>query len=136
VATRGEAETDYDLIVVRAGPGGSALAALLAKAGLRTLLVDRNRAAGGRMMTVHRDGFSFELFPINCVPATGSLFEKLIQDLGLEDQVQVIYPEPVGRFYFELAGGEIRTMDMTANEQSLVHVSRLFLAYHRSPGRG
>ncbi|MFN2184407.1 MAG: NAD(P)-binding protein, partial [Anaerolineae bacterium] len=99
MATTGEAETDYDLIVVGAGPGGSALAALLAKARLRTLLVDKNRAAGGRMMTVHRDGFSFELFPINCVPATGSLFQKLVHDLGLEDQVQVMYPELVGRFY-------------------------------------
>jgi phytoene dehydrogenase-like protein len=125
VATREQTETDYDVIVVGAGPGGSALAALVAKAGLRTLLVDKNRAAGGRMMTVHRDGFSFELFPINCVPATDSLFEKLIQDLGLEDQVQVIYPEMVGRFYFELPGGEIRTMDMTANKQSLGDLRRL-----------
>ena len=125
MATRGQTERDYDVIVVGAGPGGSALAALLAKAGLRTLLVDKNRAAGGRMMTVHRDGFSFELFPINCVPATGSLFERLVQDLGLEDQVQVIYPELVGRFHFELPDGEIRTMDMMANKQSLGDLRRL-----------
>jgi phytoene dehydrogenase-like protein len=125
VTTREQTETVYDVIVVGAGPGGSALAALLAKAGLRTLLVDKNRAAGGRMMTVHRDGFSFELFPINCVPAKDSLFEKLIQDLGLEDQVQVIYPELVGRFYFELPDGEIRTMDMMANKQSLNDLRRL-----------
>jgi phytoene dehydrogenase-like protein len=125
MATREQTETDYDVIVVGAGPGGSALAALLAKAGLRTLLVDKNRAAGGRMMTVHRDGFSFELFPINCVPATDSLFEKLTQDLGLEDQVQVIYPELVGRFYFELPDGEIRTMDMLAKRQSLSDLRRL-----------
>lgn len=71
MATREQTGTDYDVIVVGAGPGGSALAALLAKAGLRTLLVDKNRAAGGRMMTVHRDGFSFEIFPsIACPPQT------------------------------------------------------------------
>ena len=125
MATREQAGTDYDVIVVGAGPGGSALAALLAKAGLRTLLVDKNQAAGGRMMTVHRDGFSFEMFPINCVPATDSLFEKLIQDLDVKDQVQVIFPEFVGRFYFELPGGEIRTMDMIAKKQSMGALKRL-----------
>jgi phytoene dehydrogenase-like protein len=74
---------------------------------------------------VHRDGFSFELFPINCVPAQNSLFEKLVHDLGLQDQVQVIYPELVGRFYFELPGGEMRTMDMMAKRQSLGDSCRL-----------
>lgn len=125
MTTREQTETDHDVIVVGAGPGGSAIAALLVRAGLRTLLVDKNRAAGGRMMTVHRDGFFFEMFPINCVPATDSLFEKLVQDLGLEDQVQVIFPELIGRFYFELPDGEIHTMDMIAKKQSLGDLRRL-----------
>ena len=43
----------YDAIVVGAGPGGSAAAALLANAGKRVLLVDKNQSAGGRMMTLH-----------------------------------------------------------------------------------
>ena len=52
------AENDtYDAIIVGAGPGGSAIAALLAKAGLRVLLVDKNAQAGGKMLIVERDGF-------------------------------------------------------------------------------
>jgi phytoene dehydrogenase-like protein len=102
----------FDAIIVGAGPGGSAIAALLAKAGLHVLLVDKNTAAGGKMLTVQRDGFFFEMFPINAVPSRSSLFEKLTSELELENEVKVIYPNPVGRFYFELPGGEIRTMEL------------------------
>lgn len=102
----------YDAIVVGAGPGGSASAALLAKAGLHVLLMDKNATAGGKMLTIQRDGFSYELFPINAVPSRNSLFESLIRDLELENEVKVIYPDPVGRFYFELPTGEIRTLEI------------------------
>jgi phytoene dehydrogenase-like protein len=102
----------FDAIIVGAGPGGSAIAALLAKAGLHVLLVDKNAAAGGKMLTVQQDGFFYEMFPINAVPSRDSLFEKLTSALELENEVKVIYPNPVGRFYFELPGGEIRTMEL------------------------
>ncbi len=118
-------DTSYDVIVAGAGPGGSAIAAILAKAGMRCLLVDKNERAGGKMMAVQRDGFSYEMFPINAVPARGSLFEKLIVELGLEDEVKTIYPDPVGRFCFELPNGEIRTMDMTRKNPSLFDFRRL-----------
>ena len=36
----------YDLIVIGAGPGGSAAAIKAAKAGLRTLIVEKDRIGG------------------------------------------------------------------------------------------
>ena len=78
---------EFDVIVIGAGPGGSALAALLAKEGLSVLLADKNAQAGGKMLTVRRGGFAYELFPINGVPARSSLFEKLIDDLGIEGKI-------------------------------------------------
>ena len=80
----------YDVIVVGAGPGGTTAASLLANAGRKVLLIDKNQKPGGRMMTINRDGFSYELFPINCVPQYNSLFEKLSQTLGKQDQVKLI----------------------------------------------
>lgn len=43
--------TDFDAIVVGAGPGGSATAYTLAKAGLQVLLVERGRQAGSKNMS-------------------------------------------------------------------------------------
>jgi prolycopene isomerase len=117
--------TNFDVIVVGAGPGGSAIAAILAKEGLHVLLVDKNASAGGKMLTVQRDGFYYEMFPINAVPSRGSHFEKLTVDLGLADEVTVIYPDPVGRFYFELPGGEIRTLEMSGKTPSPLGFKRL-----------
>ncbi len=103
----------FDVIVIGAGPGGSALSAILAKEGMKVLLVEKNSRAGGKMLSMHRDGFTYEMFPINGVPARSSLFEKLIGDLGL-DGPRAIYPDPIGRFYFELPNGEIRRMEQRA----------------------
>ena len=52
------------------------------------------------------------MFPINAVPSRNSHFERLIRELEIGEEVKVIYPNPVGRFYFELPEGEIRTMEM------------------------
>ncbi|MFW6126346.1 MAG: NAD(P)-binding protein [Chloroflexota bacterium] len=49
----------YDVIVVSAGPGGATCAGLLAKAGLRTLLVDKNDRAGGKALTLSSKGFTY-----------------------------------------------------------------------------
>jgi prolycopene isomerase len=102
----------YDVIVVGAGPGGSALSALLARRGVRVLLVDKNERAGGRMMTVHRDGFRFEMFPINGVPAQGSHFEAVLREIGMEDEVELIVPESPGILIYEDEHGVRRSWDM------------------------
>ncbi|MCL2299121.1 MAG: FAD-dependent oxidoreductase [Firmicutes bacterium] len=101
---------DYDVIVVGAGPGGTTAAALLANAGRRVLLVDKNAKPGGRMITINREGFAYELFPINCVPQHDSLFEKLSAVLGKQDDVKLILGDDfgIGKLYYETPGGELR----------------------------
>ncbi|MBT4521072.1 MAG: FAD-dependent oxidoreductase [Halieaceae bacterium] len=102
----------YDVIVIGAGPGGASAAALLAKKGKRVLLVDKNKKAGGRMMTLQRDGFSFELFPINCVPTDHSRFETLLDELGLQDQVERVSADSIGVLMYEDEHGVTRSWDM------------------------
>ena len=52
----------FDLIVIGAGSGGSTFAALIAKKGRSVLVVDKNPRAGGRMLTVHKEGFPMSYF--------------------------------------------------------------------------
>ena len=85
------------MIVIGAGPGGSAAAALLAKAGKRVLLVDKNPSAGGRMRTIHdAEGFHYELFPINGCPANGSRMDEVLEKIGKADAVKRIDPRQLG----------------------------------------
>jgi prolycopene isomerase len=87
----------FDVIVVGAGPGGSAAAALMAKEGKKVLLVDKNKSAGGRMITIHdKEGFHYELFPINGCPGEGSQMDNVLKRIGKENAVQRIIPKQLG----------------------------------------
>jgi len=46
-------QTNFDAIVIGAGPGGATIASLLANDGKRVLLIDKNASAGGKMTTLH-----------------------------------------------------------------------------------
>ena len=100
----------FDAIVIGAGPGGTTVASLLANDNKRVLLVDKNDRAGGRMSTFVRDGFSYELFPLNGVPSTNSLFEKLSRTLGKEERAKPILAKDfghLGKIYYEDANGRV-----------------------------
>jgi len=107
--------SNFDVIIVGAGPGGSAIGALLAKRGFKILLIDKNPRAGGRMMAIHKDGFHYELFPINGVPQQNSHFERILKDIGKEDEVEMIIPKPVGLIMYEDEYGKIRKWEMGKN---------------------
>lgn len=104
----------FDAIIVGAGPGGSALSAILANAGMKVLLVDKHDRAGGKMMTIENKGFSYEMFPLNGVPTRNSHFEKLMKELDV-DGPKTIYPDPIGRYFFEMPDGEVRKLEMRPN---------------------
>jgi len=82
----------FDAIVVGAGFGGATCAALLAKRGLRTLLVDKNAIPGGKAMTVGERGFRHELWPIVGGPSLNSRFAEVLAELGMADQVEILTP--------------------------------------------
>ncbi len=100
----------YDVIVVGAGPGGATSAALLAKAGLKVLLLEKNSQAGGKTMTVSKNGFRYEYWPICAGPARDGSFQKLIKQLGLEEQVQVWLPDYLASAYYKDSSGEMRNV--------------------------
>lgn len=80
-------ETIYDAIVIGAGPGGSSCAALLAKKGMKVLLVEKNNITGGKAMSLSNRGFTYELWPVTGGPRNNSKFETVLRELDMEPEL-------------------------------------------------
>ncbi|MBA7686406.1 hypothetical protein ES703_94853 [subsurface metagenome] len=110
----------YDVIVVGAGPGGCACAALPAKWGMKTLLLDKNDHVGGKSLNMHRDGFTYELWPIAQVPMRGDTFEAAFRELGVESELKPIALD-VCSITYRGRSGEYKTaiMDQTTGQDPI-----------------
>lgn len=97
-------EERFDVIVVGAGFGGATCAALLAKRGLRVLLLEKNSHAGGKAMVISKNGFTYELWPVIHAPARSSRCVDVLRELGLESRVQLHVPEVRGAIHLDAAG--------------------------------
>jgi prolycopene isomerase len=86
------AGTKFDAIVVGAGPGGSACAALLQKRGLKTLLVEKNDRVGGKALDYSKDGFTYELWPVMGLPRYNTTFEKVLNEVGAQAPMSDVFP--------------------------------------------
>jgi phytoene dehydrogenase-like protein len=87
-------DENYDAIIIGSGPGGLSAAALLQHRGLRCLLVEKNNVAGGKMISIEKDGYAYDLFPHGQVPMRGSAFEPIFEELGVSDEfIPAIEPD-------------------------------------------
>lgn len=74
----------FDVIVIGSGPGGAASAALLQKRGKRVLLIEKNNFLGGKMVSIEKDGYAYDLFPHGQVPMKAPAFLDIFRELGVE----------------------------------------------------
>lgn len=102
------AKESYDVIVVGAGFGGSTCAALLAKRGLKVLLLDKNARAGGKAMAFSKEGFTYTAWMVHCAPAQGNLFEVVLEELGMVDRSSVVIAPGNGSRYKTSSGQYVR----------------------------
>ena len=90
----------YDAIVIGAGIGGLICANLLAREGLRVLLVEQHYMVGGYCSTFRRKGFTFDaathFYPLLGNPAT--ITGGLLRELGVE--TEWVKMDPVDHFHF------------------------------------
>jgi phytoene dehydrogenase-like protein len=80
------ADERYDVIVIGSGPGGLSTAALLQNRGLSCMLIEKNQQLGGKMISIEKDGYAYDLFPHGQVPMRGSAFEPIFAELGVSDE--------------------------------------------------
>ena len=73
-------EESYDVIVVGSGIGGSTCAALLANAGFRTLLLEKNNEVGGACSSYTKEGFVIDaachIIPVGMKGILGKILER------------------------------------------------------------
>src|SRR5512142_2773269 len=94
----------YDVIVIGAGFGGSACAGLLAKRGLKVLLLEKNARAGGKAMTISKNGFTYTAWVVIGAPVVDNLYEAVAKELGVEDLVKLVAPGNQASIYKTSAG--------------------------------
>jgi len=99
------AEEQFDVIVIGAGFGGAACAGLLAKRGLDVLLLEKNAKAGGKAMAFSKSGFVYTPWVVITAPIQDNAFERVLKELGMEDRVELVTPDPSGGAIFKNAGG-------------------------------
>ncbi|MCS6975854.1 MAG: phytoene desaturase family protein [Gemmatales bacterium] len=113
-----------DVVVIGAGPGGLASALLLAKAGLRVRILERQPFVGGRTSTFTVDGFRFDLGPTFFLYP--QVLEGIFRSVGrdLRQEVDLIRLDPQYRLVFG-AGGELQaTPDVDRMEQEIARLNR------------
>jgi phytoene desaturase len=93
-------ERSYDAVIIGAGIGGLICANLLAREGLRVLLVEQHYMVGGYCSTFRRKGYIFDaathFYPLLGNPA--SLTGQLLLELGVTNGW--IKMDPVDNFHF------------------------------------
>ncbi|MBW2274527.1 MAG: NAD(P)/FAD-dependent oxidoreductase [Deltaproteobacteria bacterium] len=110
------AEKTYDVIVVGAGFGGSSCAGLLAKRGLKVLLIDKNAAAGGKAMSLSKKGFTYTAWVVIGAPVEGNLYQVLLDELEVSDLAELVVPEGTGSIYQTPEGKYIRMPKASSNQ--------------------
>lgn len=99
------AEDRFDVIVVGAGFGGAACAGLLAKRGLKVLLVEKNPKAGGKAMAFSKYGFVYTPWVVITAPIQDNSFQRVLDELRMADRVELVTPDPSGSAIFKNSQG-------------------------------
>lgn len=102
------------VIIVGAGIGGIATAALLGKAGYRVSVYEKNARPGGRADTFSKKGFTFDMGPSwYLMPEVFKHFYELV-DENVAKQLILKKLDPAYKVFFE---GEVAPITITSNKK-------------------
>lgn len=93
---------DYDIIVIGSGIGGSAVGAILASSGLKTLILEKNELIGGRCSTYEKEGFKVDVGVHSFGRSGRGPLGKILNMIGKEDAIDwIIAKSPGPRWYYK-----------------------------------
>lgn len=111
------------VVIIGAGPGGLASAMLLARAGCKVTVLERQSRVGGRTTTFGENGFRFDLGP------TFFLYPRVLESIfaavgrDLHSEVPMVRLDPQYHLVFG-AGGDLQaTPDVVRMEQAIAALS-------------
>ncbi len=84
---------EYDVVVIGAGGGGLSTAAILAKAGLKVLIIEKHYKVGGMFGNFYRGDYNFE------IGLHGEVLREMSMVLGMLGKVGVIEEEMCGPIF-------------------------------------
>jgi oxygen-dependent protoporphyrinogen oxidase len=91
-------ESGNRVVIVGAGISGLTIGFRLKKKGIPILLLEESAVAGGKISTLHQDGFELDLGPVTC--SMNPALDKLINDSGLNESVILPSKTVSKRFIF------------------------------------
>lgn len=104
----------FDAIVIGAGFGGASCAGLLARAGRKVLVIEKNNLAGGKTMSHARKGFRYSPWPIIAAPLEGSWASRLVADLGIGARARLVKVE--GRSMYRAPDGSCAPLPSSGSD--------------------
>ena len=109
------ANTEPDVLIVGAGPGGLTAAMMLAKAGVKVTILEKSDDVGGRTRVIEKDGYKFDNGPTFF--HYPEIAEEIFSALGMDayDELNLIPIEPNYRLVFGSGG----SLNATANHNWL-----------------
>jgi phytoene dehydrogenase-like protein len=124
------AKREYDVIMVGAGLGGLVCGALLAKQGLKVIVLDKNNCPGGKQMGISVRGFKGEMWPTYGIPKEVGPFVEAFDQLGIASKLELI-PKSTALMYRQ-AKGKWATMVSPAGRQDFDATLNMFKAWQLS----
>lgn len=106
----------YDAIVVGAGLGGVVCAALLARSGIKVLVLDKNNRVGGKQMGISVKGFEGEMWPTYGIPIEEGPFVEAFRQLGIESKLNII-PGTTALMYRRPGGEWVTTVNVAGKQE-------------------
>ena len=94
--------SDYDLVIIGGGVGGTAVGAILASKGFKTLLIEKNEFLGGRCSTYEKEGFKIDVGVHLFGRSSKGPHGEILKMIGMQDAIDwVLCRKPGPRWYYQ-----------------------------------